>query len=367
MNIHSGEQGSREASYLHGDIDAWCDIALRPMPVVRIDGVSLPAEPPQDGVVANPFSDGGFRRCVAACVRRLQLRLAADGAAGHGRFDEAFARMIDGPTLLMEDDLRGLTTVASLGLRELYFYGRYAMVEQVSGRVKDATRRDPPAEFAHRVPPLLPLLRAAFGNPYRPIVYECDDCRRFGRWCGTFKGDMPLQPQASGRCGLAWKVGEWSVAPGDASAGGGGASVAGWGTKSLPVKLVGTGKVGVNPAWVSDDVRRLTAQLYERPGSDVGCVLADALEDAGCTDELILMPLRGAQPAVPFGCRCDGTNRTWEVPRRGEVSRYGDAPCVCRGVPAWTGPVVVPFRGMYVLDLLRHAAAARDRAGEVGE
>jgi hypothetical protein len=66
--------------------------------------------------------------------------------------------------------------------------------------------------------------------------------------------------------------------------------------------------VGIDPAWRTPDVARLAQAAYEEgfPQSgflDADClaVLADALEDAGCQSEEVLLHLRGRGPHVK-GC-----------------------------------------------------------------
>jgi hypothetical protein len=60
----------------------------------------------------------------------------------------------------------------------------------------------------------------------------------------------------------------------------------------------------VDPAWASSNggtVRHLAAAIYEAKAFDRLPVLADALEDAGCSDPVILGHLRGPGPHVR-GC-----------------------------------------------------------------
>jgi hypothetical protein len=50
------------------------------------------------------------------------------------------------------------------------------------------------------------------------------------------------------------------------------------------------------PTWLTPDVRALAAALYEDRAFDRLPILADALEEAGCTDATILEHLRGPGP-----------------------------------------------------------------------
>ena len=57
----------------------------------------------------------------------------------------------------------------------------------------------------------------------------------------------------------------------------------------------------VDPAWLSSDVVALARIAYDGPAFDHLPILADALEDAGCTDAAILDHCRGPGPHVR-GC-----------------------------------------------------------------
>ena len=66
--------------------------------------------------------------------------------------------------------------------------------------------------------------------------------------------------------------------------------------------------VTLNPAWLTPTVVQLAQAVYEERQLPEGtldpahlAVLADALEEAGCTDEAILTHLRGPGPHVR-GC-----------------------------------------------------------------
>jgi hypothetical protein len=54
--------------------------------------------------------------------------------------------------------------------------------------------------------------------------------------------------------------------------------------------------VVLDPAWLTNDVRGLAATAYGDRAFDCLPILADALEEAGCTDEAILSHLRGPGP-----------------------------------------------------------------------
>ncbi len=134
------------------------------------------------------------------------------------------------------------------------------------------------------------LLRAAFGNPFRPSAYACGD----------------------GRCRVAC----------------GGEAVPGlWCIDEECSGAPDRRRSGMDPAFATEDVRRMYgALLAEMNASGVrgvimdddtrresddrlratACVLADAMEEAGCTDEQLLMPLRGYEQAAKDGCDCSG-------------------------------------------------------------
>ncbi len=160
-------------------------------------------------------------------------------------------------------------------------------------------------------PDMADCLRRAFGNPFRPI---------------RPRGAMTVREPGGGLSGLyAADVFYGAFSEDD----------------------------GPPASWLTDDVVRLAAALYAEPTAATACVLADALEDAGCDCDQVLMPLRGARPAVAFGCDCGGTG----VPEAMPETR-----CVCDGRNAWVGPKTLPFRGMYALEVLREAIRVRDAA-----
>ena len=51
--------------------------------------------------------------------------------------------------------------------------------------------------------------------------------------------------------------------------------------------------VAISPEWLTSTVVALAAGIYEEQAFDRAPILADALEDAGCTDEEVLNHLRG--------------------------------------------------------------------------
>jgi hypothetical protein len=59
--------------------------------------------------------------------------------------------------------------------------------------------------------------------------------------------------------------------------------------------------VRVNPSWLTSDVAVLGRVVYDERAVDRLPILADALEDAGCTDGAILEHCRGPGPHVR-GC-----------------------------------------------------------------
>ena len=60
--------------------------------------------------------------------------------------------------------------------------------------------------------------------------------------------------------------------------------------------------VAFNPAWRSDTALSLAQQMYESRDFGAIPILADALQDAGCEDELILHHCRDAKQPHVRGC-----------------------------------------------------------------
>ncbi len=59
--------------------------------------------------------------------------------------------------------------------------------------------------------------------------------------------------------------------------------------------------LSIDPAWQNPTVRSIARAVYDQRAFDRLPILADALEDAGCTDAVILDHLRGRGPHV-LGC-----------------------------------------------------------------
>jgi hypothetical protein len=59
--------------------------------------------------------------------------------------------------------------------------------------------------------------------------------------------------------------------------------------------------VALDPSWITSAVVALAKVIYAKCAFDCMPILADALEEAGCTDEAILSHCRGSGPHVP-GC-----------------------------------------------------------------
>jgi hypothetical protein len=57
-------------------------------------------------------------------------------------------------------------------------------------------------------------------------------------------------------------------------------------------------RVLFNPAWLTSEVTALAHSIYEERTFDVMPILADALEEAGCTDVAILEHCRNMEPAM---------------------------------------------------------------------
>src|SRR5262249_23222750 len=58
---------------------------------------------------------------------------------------------------------------------------------------------------------------------------------------------------------------------------------------------------GIDPEWLTPIAVVIAKQVYDERVSAAAPILADALEDAGCTDDAILTPLRSSSPHVR-GC-----------------------------------------------------------------
>ncbi len=60
--------------------------------------------------------------------------------------------------------------------------------------------------------------------------------------------------------------------------------------------------VALDPDWLTSDVLLLAGGIYEERAFDRMPILADALQDAGCTNEDVLTHCRGANPPHVRGC-----------------------------------------------------------------
>ncbi|MBY0522829.1 MAG: hypothetical protein K2R98_05505 [Gemmataceae bacterium] len=54
--------------------------------------------------------------------------------------------------------------------------------------------------------------------------------------------------------------------------------------------------ISINPTWITPTVKQLAEAIYEDRGFDRLSILADALEEAGCTDQEILTHCREPGP-----------------------------------------------------------------------
>lgn len=96
----------------------------------------------------------------------------------------------------------------------------------------------------------------------------------------------------------------------------------------------------INPVWLTPTVTALAQGIYERGEWDLMPILADALEEAWCTDEAVLQHCRGMER-----CSCLG------VPRKGKGHPFFWKCPMCDGA-GWIplrGPHV---RGCHVVDLI---------------
>ncbi len=180
-------------------------------------------------------------------------------------------------------------------------------------------------------------IRNAFGNPFRPVVRpcRCDVCRNErldGRYGVPTDGSRPA-------CSAIYSA-------------------------SVPHRY----EPGLDFRYLSRDVRDVATAIAEG-GADGGgadgsadgdaalLVLADALQDAGCDDLRVLMPLRGYEPALIPGCRCGGAVRRPEDKRRMRA-------CACGGRDVWGAEPMCPAvgRATHVFLCVCEAIAEADAA-----
>ncbi len=112
-------------------------------------------------------------------------------------------------------------------------------------------------------------IRRALGNPFRPIVYRCTSCT--GEGCESHCCET-CDPAGIDHCRH--------------------------GTRCKPRGY----RLGVDPRLLTADVRNIVPAVID--GDTPPGVLADALEDAGCGEERLLMPLRCFDPVFRKDCVC---------------------------------------------------------------
>ncbi len=97
--------------------------------------------------------------------------------------------------------------------------------------------------------------------------------------------------------------------------------------------------------WLTPTILRIAQSIYDERDFSMTGVLADALEDAGCTDQDILMHLHGMTRCA----FCNGTRRrpVWADSDSDEIDR----PCnQCKG--GWIKKPILCVRGCWALDAL---------------
>lgn len=149
------------------------------------------------------------------------------------------------------------------------------------------------------------LLRDIIGNPFRPLtsLWLCQSC-----------GGVIQQPE------------EWTI-------------------KRSLCECTPTRPMHPWLAWNDGTVPRLAAAIYEERAFERTPILADALEDAGCTDRDILMHLRGWERCLA----CGGSGKLDADHRDGTITCRACSPYWGSGAIPKRGPCV---RGCAVLDLL---------------
>jgi hypothetical protein len=166
------------------------------------------------------------------------------------------------------------------------------------------------------------LLRDIVGNPFRPWgKTRCSECEGTGQYELILVGSgiVPC-PECDGK---GWK-GDWES------------------ELCLEDWL----------RWQDGTIPRLAQAIYDEQAFDRLPILADALQEAGCTNEDILKHCRGWEKAPPGWWHCRNCGRYWQP-----VHKYDDCDtsAVCEGMEEearWLplgGPHV---RGCHVIDLL---------------
>lgn len=186
-----------------------------------------------------------------------------------------------------------------------------------------------------RPPPAIQaaLLREICGNPFRPVTLpmeECNGCRGSGQ-----ASYSPLYPVRCGRCNATGKRCYW-LTPN---------------VIAIAAKCYGGERCaeckGAARFWTDDDDWKdcTTCSGSGRTPFDAGAlpVLHDALVEAGCTDEGLLMHLRGME-------RCDCNDGYRELPREGR-STIIKTHARCSGT-GWRPLPVVHCRGCHVVDAI---------------
>ncbi len=311
------------------------------------------------------------RRCGLAMLEHLHAHAEKCADAGIALVDDA-GESVDAcgvlpglrrHTLLMFDDtpkptlddrewLRYYDDIVRLDMSWnplvvcLSFRGRPNVAMNVlNAQVRSFGRRRPDyRDFADR-------LRRAVGNPFRPIQYRCPACgeaaargegRDFGCDAG---GDIDTEGATPDGSRPSYRTTRQGV---------GGP---GTGHYLRECRLRTTGKspgtrVGVDPAWMSPDVIRLVRLCTREPDRAHFGLLADALQDAGCDQEQLLMPLLGKRGVPKSGCKCFNNHAARK-----------SAACGCGGSD-WYDDPLPPSRAMHGFVLLHTAANAVEKAVE---
>ncbi len=100
--------------------------------------------------------------------------------------------------------------------------------------------------------------------------------------------------------------------------------------------------------WLTPVVLGLARGIYEERAVDRMPILADALEESGCRDEVLLMHCRGFSPCP----QCGGAKA---VPCKPKPEMMADCSCVSLGTtetPGWFPMKGTHVRGCHVIDLV---------------